>query len=117
MKKGTQPPFFPFFLPEEEQARKLAGELADAGVDACFYWYDNNWHYIRQWDHLKRLKSAAKLPIALLENRPDYENIDFPQSDQIMSRTISMLIKLSWTEDELNQRIEKIVDVIDKSLK
>jgi 8-amino-3,8-dideoxy-alpha-D-manno-octulosonate transaminase len=58
------------------------------------------------------LKSAARLPIALLKNRPDYENIDLPQSDQIMSKTISMLIKLSWTEDELNQRIEKIVEII-----
>lgn len=112
--KGDTATFLSFFLPEEEHARKLAGELADAGVDACFYWYDNNWHYIRQWDHLKKLKSAARLPIALLENRPDYENIDLPQSDQIMSRTISMLIKLSWTEDELGQRIEKIVGVISK---
>ncbi len=112
--KGDTATFLSFFLPEEEQARKLAGKFADAGVDGCFYWYDNNWHYIRQWDHLKKLKSAARLPIALLENRPDYENIDLPQSDQIMSRTISMLIKLSWTEDELKQRIEKIVGVIDK---
>ncbi len=112
--KGDTATFLSFFLPEEEQARRLAGKLADAGVDACFYWYDNNWHYIRQWDHLKKLKSAARLPIALLKNRPDYENIDLPQSDQIMSKTISMLIKLSWTEDELNQRIEKIVEVIDK---
>lgn len=111
---GDSATFLSFFLPDESRARKIAGELGNAGVDACFYWYDNNWHYLRQWDHLKRLKSAARLPIALLENRPNYENIDLPQSDQIMSRTISMLIKLSWTEDELSQRIEKIVGVIDK---
>ena len=112
--KGDTATFLSFFFPDESKARKIAGELGSAGVDACFYWYDNNWHYIRQWDHLKKLKSAARLPIALLENRPDYENIDLPQSDQIMSRTISILIKLSWTEDELGQRIEKIVEVIDK---
>ena len=22
-----------------------------------FYWYDNNWHYIRKWDHLKNAKT------------------------------------------------------------
>ena len=33
-----------------------------------------------------------------------------------MSRTISMLIKLSWTEEEISQRIEKMVDVIVNSL-
>ncbi|MDI6687298.1 MAG: DegT/DnrJ/EryC1/StrS family aminotransferase, partial [Desulfobacterales bacterium] len=110
--KGDTATFLCFFLPDESKARKIAGELGRAGVDGCFYWYANNWHYIKQWDHLKKLKSAARLPIELLENRPDYEKIDLSQSDQIMSRTISMLIKLSWTEDELGQRIEKIVKVI-----
>ena len=110
--QGDSATFLSFFLPEESRAREIAGNLGRAGVDACFYWYDNNWHYIRQWDHLKKLKSAAKLPIELLENCPDYEKVNLPQSDQIMSRTISMLIKLSWTEDELAQRIEKIVGII-----
>ena len=115
--KGDSATFLSFFLPKESIARKITDDLGSAGVDACFYWYDNNWHYIRKWDHLKKLKSAAKLPVRLLENYPDYEKVNLPQSDQIMSKTISMLIKLSWTEDELAQRIEKIVGVIDKSLK
>ncbi len=115
--KGDSATFLSFFLPKESIARKITDDLGSAGVDACFYWYDNNWHYIRKWDHLKKLKSAARLPVRLLENCPDYEKVNLPQSDQIMSRTISMLIKLSWTEDELAQRIEKIVGVINKSLK
>ncbi len=112
--KGDTATFLSFFLPEEEHARKLAGELAGAGIDSCFYWYDNNWHYIRHWDHLKRLSSAAKLPARLFEHCPNYENMELLQSDKIIGRTISMLIKLSWTEEELSQRIEKIVEVIDK---
>jgi 8-amino-3,8-dideoxy-alpha-D-manno-octulosonate transaminase len=110
--KGDSATFLSFFLPEESRARKIAGDLGQAGVDACFYWYDNNWHYIRQWDHLKKLKSAAKLPLKLLEDCPDYEKIELPRSDSIMSRTISMLIKPSWTEEELMQRIERIIDVV-----
>ncbi|OIN96561.1 MAG: L-glutamine--2-deoxy-scyllo-inosose aminotransferase KanB [Deltaproteobacteria bacterium CG1_02_45_11] len=113
-KKGDSATFLSFFLPNESDARNVAGALGQAGVDSCFYWYDNNWHYIRQWYHLKKLQSAAKLPIKLLERCPDYEKVELPRSDQIMSRTISMLIKLSWTEEELGQRIEKIVGVIRK---
>ncbi|MEA3428324.1 MAG: DegT/DnrJ/EryC1/StrS family aminotransferase [Thermodesulfobacteriota bacterium] len=110
--KGDTATFLSFFLPEEDHARRLAGKLAHAGIDGCFYWYDNNWHYIRQWDHLKRLSSAAKLPAELFEYRPNYDKMELPQSDKIIGRTISMLIKLSWTEEELQQRIEKIVKVI-----
>ncbi|MEN8788757.1 MAG: DegT/DnrJ/EryC1/StrS family aminotransferase, partial [Flavobacteriaceae bacterium] len=44
--------FISFFLPDEQKARKAVKELADAGVDGCFYWYDNNWHYHRKWQHL-----------------------------------------------------------------
>ena len=112
--KGDSATFLSFFLPDELRAREIAVALGQAGVDACFYWYDNNWHYIRQWDHFKNLKSAARMPIELLEHYPDYKKVELPQSDSIMGRTISMLIKLSWTAEELLQRIEKIVDVLKK---
>jgi len=111
---GDSATFLSFFLPDESKAKEVADGFAQAGVDGCFYWYDNNWHYIRQWDHIKTLKSAAKLPVKLLEYCPDYNGIELPKSDAIMSRTISMLIKLSWTEEEISQRIEKIASVLTK---
>ena len=114
--QGDSATFLSFFLPDESMARKTAAALGQAGVDACFFWYDNNWHYIRQWDHFKQLKSLAKLPLELLEHRPDYQTLELPRSDSIMSRTISMLIKLSWTEEELEQRTQIIVDVIKESI-
>jgi len=114
--QGDSATFLSFFLPDESMARKTAAAFGQAGVDACFFWYDNNWHYIRQWDHFKQLKSLAKLPIELLEHRPDYQTLELPRSDNIMSRTISMLIKLSWTEEELEQRTQIIVDVIKESI-
>lgn len=114
--KGDSATFLSFFLPNESITRKAAAAFGQAGIDACFYWYDNNWHYIRQWDHFKKLKSLAKLPLQLLESYPDYEALKLYQSDDIMRRTISMLIKLSWTDEELSQRTEKIVDVIKSSI-
>lgn len=109
---GDSATFLSFLLPDEAAARKKAGELAAAGVDGCFYWYANNWHYIRQWDHLKQLKGAARLPLQLFENRPDYSNVQLPRSDALMARTISMQIKLSWTEQEIEQRIQSMVRVL-----
>ncbi|QTA90456.1 DegT/DnrJ/EryC1/StrS family aminotransferase [Desulfonema magnum] len=111
-KKGDSATFLSFFLPDASVTRKIAHDLGQAGVDGCFYWYENNWHYIRQWDHLKKLQTSARLAIQLLENCPDYQQLNLPQSDGIMSRTISMLIKLSWTEQELVQRIDKMTEVI-----
>jgi len=112
--EGDSATFLSFLLPEEAVAAKASDELAAAGVDGCFYWYHNNWHYIRQWDHILGLKSAAPLPLTLFETRPDYENLDLAQSDSIMSRTISMLIKLSWTQDDIAQRIDKMTAVLSR---
>ena len=111
-KKGDSATFLSFFLEDEMRTRQIAEKLSKAGVDSCFYWYGNNWHYLRNWEQFKNLKSAAKLPLALIENRPDYETINLPKSDRIMSRTISMQIKIGWTEDELRQRIMKINEVM-----
>ena len=50
---GDSATFLSFMLPDEKTARQTAKALAAAGVDGCFYWFDNNWHYLRQWHHLK----------------------------------------------------------------
>ncbi len=115
--KGDSATFLSFFLPDESAARKLSENLGQAGIDGCFYWYDNNWHYVRRWGHLKKLKSLAKIPQQLLPNGPNYENIDLSQSDRIMGKTISIQIRISWTENELSQRIEKIIDVVRTQFK
>jgi len=109
--KGDSATFLSFFLPDEAKARKAVAELGKAGVDGCFYWYANNWHYIRQWEHLKELKSPFRLP--QMSECPDYEKISLPQSDDIMSRTISMQIKLSWTEADVEERIRRMGAVFD----
>ena len=111
---GDTATFLSFLMPDGESARQTAKDLAAAGVDGCFYWYDNNWHYIRQWDHIRQLKSASKLPITLVKSIPDYENLNLEKSDAIMSRPISMLIKLSWSDAELETRIEKIAGVLKR---
>lgn len=112
--EGDSATFLSFMLPNEDQARSTAQALNKSGVDGCFYWYDNNWHYLRQWQHLKKMEVAAKLPIQVYDNAPDYSQIQLPASDAIMSRTICMLIKLSWSPADVEERITKIKDVLGK---
>ena len=99
---GDSATFLSVFAPDEHTARDWTSALADAGVPGCFYWYDNNWHYPRKWDHLKEMRTPGKSPLMLLDPPPDLSTMDIERSDRIMSRTISMLVKLSWTDGELD---------------
>jgi 8-amino-3,8-dideoxy-alpha-D-manno-octulosonate transaminase len=110
---GDSATFLTFFLPDEARARDVAAALQGAGVDGCFYWFDNNWHYLRKWDHLREMRTAARSPLHLLERLPDYRNIDLGPSDRIVGRAISMLIKLSWTREDTDDRIARIAGVFE----
>ena len=96
--------FLNFFLEDEQQARQAFKALGEAGIDGCFYWYDNNWHYHRKWDHLKRATSLGPLSKAVQQGIAGLQDNQFEQSDHWMSRTISCLIKLSWTQKEVTER-------------
>ncbi len=47
---------------------------------------------------------------------PNYKGKEFPASDSVISRTISTLIKLSWTEEEVKDRANKMVEAIKSVL-
>ncbi|MGC1514324.1 MAG: DegT/DnrJ/EryC1/StrS family aminotransferase [Maribacter sp.] len=96
--------FLNFFLPTQKMAKEAHTLLVEAGIDACFYWFDNNWHYYKKWDHLIQLKSLGKLPQEVLNQLPDYSKADFSKSDAWMGRTISCLIKLSWSPEQVQER-------------
>ena len=104
--------FLSFFLPTEEIAQKAHKALSVAGVDGCFYWYTNNWHYINGWGHLKNMKSLGKLPKEVKEQMQDLNSIDFSKSDAIMGRTISILVKIGWSDKEVKERAAKIKDAV-----
>jgi len=109
---GDSATFLSFLLPTEDQARQAAKSLGAAGVDGCFYWYDNNWHYHRKWDHIKTLASPGRLPIDRFGYGADLTKIALPQSDAIMGRTISMLIKLRWTPEQVRDRLARMKSVL-----
>ncbi|WP_127471645.1 DegT/DnrJ/EryC1/StrS family aminotransferase [Thiomicrorhabdus aquaedulcis] len=108
---GDNAGFVSFFLPTEERTREVVAGLAEQKIPAVFYWYANNWHYFKNWPHIHHMKSPAKLPIDLIADRPDYTQVKTPKSDAIMSRTISMLIQLSWTEADIKMRIDAFAKI------
>ncbi|QXP52882.1 DegT/DnrJ/EryC1/StrS aminotransferase family protein [Cellulophaga sp. HaHa_2_1] len=104
--------FISFFLPTEQLAKTAHTSLGQHGVDASFYWYDNNWHYHTKWDHLKELKSLNQFSETIERAVYTSEAKDFSASDQVLSRTISCLIKLSWTEEQVQERAKAMITAI-----
>lgn len=115
--KGDSATFLSWMLPNDKSAQVASEKLAAAGVDGCAYWYANNWHYLRNWDHIQKLKSPAKPAVRLTAHLPAYEQIQLPQSDAIMARVISMQIMLSWSDAQIRQRIEKMRTVLTDILR
>ena len=115
--QGDSCTFISWFLPAEEMTRAVINELKAQNILAGnFYWYDNNWHYIRKWDHLK---NAASLHPLNEEQKTALLNLsqqDFSASDAVMSRCVSTAISLLWSEEQLKEKGEKIVSVVKQVL-
>jgi hypothetical protein len=61
---------------------------------------------------LKQLKAPGALVQDVLGYGENWADRDLAQSDAIMGRTICMLIKLSWDEPALAERLEKMKSVL-----
>jgi len=114
---GDSCTFLSWFLPTEEITRAVVAELRARNIYAGnFYWYDNNWHYIRKWQHLKNAASLGALNDAQKAALSRLNNTDLSASDAVMARCISTLINLSPTEQQLHEKGSKIAAVIKEVL-
>ncbi|EDP70530.1 DegT/DnrJ/EryC1/StrS aminotransferase [Flavobacteriales bacterium ALC-1] len=107
--------FLSFFLPDIDTTRKVINAFKTNGVDVCWHYYDNSWHYIREWGHLKNIKSLYPISQEVKEGLDYLQTKTFEQSDHFIGRNISCLIKMSWTEDEVIQRAEKMSAIIKEN--
>lgn len=106
--EGDSATFLSWMMPTAEEARAAAARLKEAGVDGVFYWFENNWHYLRRWEHFHDLRSPAPLAVQQAGWLKDLRSVQLPQSDAIMSRTLSMLIKLGWSEADIDDRLRRM---------
>ncbi|MBS1489638.1 MAG: DegT/DnrJ/EryC1/StrS family aminotransferase [Bacteroidetes bacterium] len=113
---GDSATFLNIFLPDTESAQRVIDEFNKAGVAGFNYWFLNMYHFINQWDHLKELKVAAKLPIHLLGAPQDYKNLHLPKSQEVVGRLISFGIRCTWTGEEVKVLANKIAGCVTKAM-
>lgn len=114
---GDSCTFLSWFLPTEALTRAAVAEMKAQGILAGnFYWFDNNWHYIRKWDHLKHSVTLNGLHPELKAAVMHHATKDFSASDAVMGRCISTAISLLWTEEQIAAKGQQMVAAIKKVL-
>ena len=115
--EGDSCTFLSWFLPSQEIMQAVVQEMKSQNIMAGnFYWFDNNWHYIRKWEHLKNSVMLNPLHPDLKAEVMKHANKSFEASDAVLSRCISTAISLTWTEDQIADKGTKIVSAINKVL-
>jgi len=74
------------------------------------------YHFINQWDHIKGLKTASKLPVEVLGTPQDYTNLNLPKTQEVIGRLISFGIKTAWTEAYMTEMADKISKCVKKAM-
>lgn len=104
---GDSATFFHLLFPSEATARAAHKAMGDAGVGGG-YWYDNMYHYIKQWHQVKELSMPFRMVAHELGLPQDLKTMTFPKSDAVLSRLISFNIRVTWTEAELDAYLDKV---------
>ena len=114
--EGNSCGFLSFFMPTADLTNKVVDAFKENGVDSYWNYFNNNWHYVRKWEHLKEVKSLYPLSDDVKEGLKRISEQEFPQSDDLISRNISCLIKLSWTEDQVRDLASRMSAAIKSVL-
>jgi 8-amino-3,8-dideoxy-alpha-D-manno-octulosonate transaminase len=114
---GDSGSFLSWFLPSQAETEKAIEALKAAGIFAGnFYWFANNWHYIKKWDHLKNVQSLYALNDAQQIALKKLQTVEFKASDAIMSRCVSTAISLVWTEEQVHAKGAQFLKVLKEAL-
>lgn len=113
---GDSATFLNILMVDTDAAKRTVAAFNEAGVGGFNYWYTNMYHFVNQWDHLKEMRTASKLPVELLGSSQDYNNLDLPKSQDVIGRLISFGIRCTWTEEEVKALAESISACVKKAL-
>jgi 8-amino-3,8-dideoxy-alpha-D-manno-octulosonate transaminase len=109
--------FLSWFLPTAESTQAVVDEMKKQGILAgSFYWFINNWHYIRKWDHLKQALTLHAISDEQKNALLKLQDTSFAASDAVMSRCISTSISLLWTEEQVKEKGRKIAAAVQSVL-
>jgi len=114
---GDSCTFLSWFLPTESLTRAVVAAMKDQNILAGnFYWFDNNWHYLRKWDHLKQATTLNHLHDDQKQALLALQQKSFAASDRIMGRCVSTAIGLLWTPEQIDEKGKKMLTVIKNAL-
>ncbi len=114
--EGDSATFLNILLPDTDSAKEVVRIMNEKGVVGFNYWYINMYHFINQWDHIKELKSASKLPIHLLGQSQDYKTLDLPKSQEVVGRLISFVVRCTWKEEEVRDLATRVRACMEEAL-
>jgi len=113
---GDSATFLNMMLPDAESAKRTVDELNKAGIGGFNYWYTNMYHFINQWDHLKKMSTVSPLTAQVVGMPQDYANLDLPKSQEVVGRLVSFVIRCTWTEDEVKNLANNIAACARKAM-
>ena len=114
---GDSYSFISWFLPTAFLMQAAIEELKEQGILAGnFYWFNNNWHYIKKWQHLKEVHTLNNISNEQKAALLKLQTQDFSASDAIMSRCVSTAISLAWTEEQIHDKGAKMAAAIKKAI-
>lgn len=114
--EGDTATFLGFNFPDEKTTMSFQKALSTRGVDTvCFK--NNLWHYVPNWEHFlaKSTASSKKYPFKDpgYKGQVTYRREDIPRAEDLLGRTLFMLIPLKFAEG----RLEAIQEAIAKAAK
>lgn len=113
--EGDSATFLSWFMPDAEQAGRLAELLAAEGA-APVPWGVNTWHTYHNWEHLHQ--AATVIRSGWPFKRPDgelrYGPEDLPRSKELLERCLSWQIMLGWEGEKLEQMLQGIKRALAK---
>ena len=113
--EGDSATFLNILLPDGNIAKAAIDEMNKAGIGGFNYWFTNMYHFINQWDHLKSMTTVSKLPAEVFGIPQDYSNLQLPKTQDVVSRLISFGIRCTWTEEEVKQLGQNILQCVNKA--
>ena len=114
--KGDNAGFLSLIFPNKATTGQALDLMQEHGIEGCFYWFSHQWHYIQSWEHLFELKSLNPLPQSTYEKWKTESQRDFSVSNNIMERTLSILIKQNWSDQEVKSLAQTLKLIVTKSL-
>jgi len=112
---GDSATFLIFSLPTPEKTIAFNKVMSDEGAGAI-YWYDNSWHYYREWEHLLEGKSLSRtghpFKTASGEVRCEYSSDALPKTAELLSHALTIQITIN-----MDEQIPRIIAAIEKAAK